>query len=102
MVSTGSNRVIRGGSWNNNPRNVRAANRNHNAPDNRDNNLGFRLVSTRHRPRARFTDLVSAHQACPAGRYPVPTIVGQRAYRPWRLVDPQGSKTVRGFFIFCS
>ncbi len=34
----------RGGSWNNNPRNVRSANRNRNAPDNSNNNLGFRLV----------------------------------------------------------
>lgn len=30
------------------------ANRNH--PGNRDHNLGFRLASTRQRPRARFTD----------------------------------------------
>ena len=36
----------RGGSWNNNPRNARVANRNRNTPDNRDNNLGLRLVST--------------------------------------------------------
>jgi len=37
-------RVNRGGSWNNNPRNVRAANRSRNTPDNRNNNLGFRLA----------------------------------------------------------
>lgn len=42
----GSNRVNRGGSWNNEPRNVRSANRNRNTPDNRNNNLGFRLLST--------------------------------------------------------
>ncbi len=37
--------VLRGGSWNNNPRNLRAANRNRrNRPDNRNNNLGFRVV----------------------------------------------------------
>lgn len=44
---SGSNdvsRVYRGGSWNNNARNVRCANRNHNRADNQDNNLGFRLV----------------------------------------------------------
>jgi len=44
---TGSNRVIRGGSWNNwnnNARNCRSANRNNNNPDNRNNNLGFRVV----------------------------------------------------------
>jgi len=41
----GSSRVRRGGSWNNNPRNVRCSNRNNN-PGNRNNNLGFRLLST--------------------------------------------------------
>jgi len=42
--SSGSNRVNRGGSWNNNAANTRAANRNRNNPDNRNNNLGFRLA----------------------------------------------------------
>ena len=37
-------RVVRGGSWNNNGRNVRSAIRNRNSPDNRNNNLGFRLA----------------------------------------------------------
>lgn len=41
---TGSNRVIRGGSWNSNARNVRAANRNANDPGNRNANLGFRVA----------------------------------------------------------
>ncbi len=45
-LHTGSNRVNRGGSWNNNADNVRAANRNNNTPGNRNNNLGFRLSST--------------------------------------------------------
>ncbi len=35
----------RGGSWNNNARNCRASNRNNNEPDNRNNNLGFRLAA---------------------------------------------------------
>ena len=39
-------RVLRGGSWNNNARNTRSANRNNNVPDNRNNNIGFRLAST--------------------------------------------------------
>ncbi|MCP5007363.1 MAG: SUMF1/EgtB/PvdO family nonheme iron enzyme [Planctomycetes bacterium] len=43
-VLTGSNRVIRGGSWNNNARNCRSSNRNNNDPSNDNNNLGFRLV----------------------------------------------------------
>jgi len=40
----GSNRVNRGGSWNNNASNCRIANRNNNSPDNSNNNIGFRLV----------------------------------------------------------
>lgn len=43
---SGSNRVNRGGSWNNNARNCRSANRNRNDPGNRNNNLGLRLAST--------------------------------------------------------
>jgi len=42
-----SNRVLRGGSWNNNANNARSANRNNNTPTNRNNNNGFRLASTR-------------------------------------------------------
>lgn len=46
-----SNRVCRGGSWNNNdPSRLRGANRNNNTPDNRNNNLGFRCASTRNLP----------------------------------------------------
>jgi len=37
-------RVLRGGSWNNNARNTRAANRNRNQPGNRNNNIGVRVV----------------------------------------------------------
>ena len=40
----GSNRVIRGGNWNNNASNCRSANRNNNNPTNRNNNNGFRIV----------------------------------------------------------
>jgi hypothetical protein len=40
----GTNRVIRGGAWNSNARNVRAAYRNPNHPSNRWNDLGFRLA----------------------------------------------------------
>jgi hypothetical protein len=40
-----SNRVIRGGSWNDHPRNCRPANRNRNTPENRNNNLGFRVAA---------------------------------------------------------
>jgi len=42
-----SNRMIRGGNWNNNARNCRSAYRNNNTPDNRNNNIGFRLAAAR-------------------------------------------------------
>lgn len=43
MQSIGSNRVNRGGSWNNDASNCRVANRNNWNPSNTNNNLGFRL-----------------------------------------------------------
>ncbi|MDZ4739442.1 MAG: hypothetical protein SGJ03_05995 [Alphaproteobacteria bacterium] len=39
-------RVLRGGSWNNNPWKVRSANRNRDTATNRNNNTGFRVAST--------------------------------------------------------
>ena len=54
---TGSNRVIRGGSWNDNARNVRAANRNWNDPADRNDNLGLRL--------ARAQERSAPDQTCP-------------------------------------
>ncbi len=41
---SGSNRVLRGGNWNNNANNCRVANRNNNSPGNSNNNNGFRCV----------------------------------------------------------
>ncbi|MEQ1744058.1 MAG: hypothetical protein ABMA02_01415 [Saprospiraceae bacterium] len=38
--------MLRGGSWNNKPANVRVANRNNNGPSNRNNNMGFRLAKS--------------------------------------------------------
>jgi hypothetical protein len=40
----GQNRVLRGGSWINDGRNLRSANRNANRPDNRNHNYGLRLA----------------------------------------------------------
>jgi formylglycine-generating enzyme required for sulfatase activity len=40
----GSDRVVRGGAWNNNADNCRMANRNNNRPNNANNNNGFRIV----------------------------------------------------------
>ncbi|MDZ4768730.1 MAG: SUMF1/EgtB/PvdO family nonheme iron enzyme [Chloroflexota bacterium] len=39
-----SGSVLRGGSWNNNQDNARASFRNRNNPNNRNNNIGFRVV----------------------------------------------------------
>ncbi|MBN1654521.1 MAG: SUMF1/EgtB/PvdO family nonheme iron enzyme [Deltaproteobacteria bacterium] len=47
------NRVNRGGSWNNDARNCRSANRNNWNPGNRNNNLGFRPASSPRRPEGR-------------------------------------------------
>lgn len=41
-------RVLRGASWNNNEsRNLLSSNRNNNHPDNRNDNIGFRVVLSR-------------------------------------------------------
>ncbi|MCB9436500.1 MAG: hypothetical protein H6673_05825 [Anaerolineales bacterium] len=40
--------MVRGGSWNNNQDNARAAVRNNNNPNNRNNNRGFRVVASAH------------------------------------------------------
>ncbi len=44
--SSGSDRVFRGGSWNGNPRYVRAADRSRGTPGGRSDGLGFRLART--------------------------------------------------------
>ena len=44
MAVYSSSRALRGGSWINNARNTRSANRNANERDNRNNNIGFRLA----------------------------------------------------------
>lgn len=36
--------MLRGGSWNNDVTNLRASNRNRNEPENRNNNIGFRVA----------------------------------------------------------
>ena len=40
----GDLRVLRGGSWNNNQHNARCSYRNRNNPNNRNDNIGFRVV----------------------------------------------------------
>lgn len=62
-ADSGSNRVKRGGSWNNTASNCRSAYRNNNDPSNRNNNIGFRLVSTM-RPKGQ----AGSHPPSPAPR----------------------------------
>jgi retron-type reverse transcriptase len=53
--------VVRGGSWNNNPQNLRSANRNRNTTDNRNNNLGFRVGRTLSAGAGAITVALGAH-----------------------------------------
>jgi len=48
---SGTNRVNRGGSWNNNANHCRVANRNNNNPTNSNNNIGFRIARSSDHPR---------------------------------------------------
>jgi hypothetical protein len=77
--------AVRGGSWNNKPRNVRAANRNRNTADNRNNNQGLRLAQDTRRVRAMPT-LVPARAAPFMECAGVPTGIhgsGSRASHGW-------------------
>ena len=53
FVPAGADRVLRGGSWINNGRWCRSANRNRNHPGNRNNNIGLRLARA-HQGRSAF------------------------------------------------
>jgi hypothetical protein len=57
--------VIRGGSWNNNAINCRSANRNNNNPDNRNNNIGFRVVLASAQPEDRMMLRLTRLPSCP-------------------------------------
>jgi hypothetical protein len=60
-------RVLRGGSWINNARNVRSAYRNHNEPGNRNDNNGFRLALARRGGGYRPLDQIPILSCRPAG-----------------------------------
>ena len=62
-ADSGSNRVKRGGSWNNTASKCRSGYRNDNGPSSRNNNIGFRLVSTM-RPKGQ----AGSHPPAPAPR----------------------------------
>lgn len=81
-------RVLRGGAWNNNSTNCRAAYRNNNNPDNRNNNYGVRLV----RAPAGPNPAVGTAGACAGESRPGPamaatpskhTVAGSGSVGPW-------------------
>ena len=75
----------RGGSWNNDASNTRAANRNNNDPGNRNNNIGFRLASPGNRSRSGLGQMPVHHDG--PVRALSPTIV------PEPVTGPSGPKT---------
>ena len=88
-MAAGTSRVQRGGSWNNDAGNCRAARRNDNAPANRNNDIGFRLALP-----ARPAVLSSGPQARRQSisvfgfrllKFPHLRIVGSRNEEPRRL-----------------
>ncbi len=87
--------LLRGGSWNNNPRNCRSAYRNHNQPDNANNNVGFRVVCLPQHPSPS-----EPREGIPAGALegsrPAPVISRPR---PLIRTAPQGAPPAHGFAI---
>ncbi|MES9881322.1 MAG: SUMF1/EgtB/PvdO family nonheme iron enzyme [Sedimenticola sp.] len=83
-LKKGDNRVLRGGSWNNNGRNLRSAYRNRNRPGNRNHTTGFRLARARSAPDGAFlTRVLSRPRGCyswqkPIGRRCVSRVSGCR------------------------
>jgi hypothetical protein len=65
-------RVLRGGSYNNEDRNLRCAIRNDNNPNNRNDNIGFRVVVRV----VSHASLWKAHGFCPWLRPEMPFIHG--------------------------
>ena len=69
--------LLRGGSWNNNPRNCRSAYRNHNKPDNVNDNIGFRVVCLPQHPSA-SEPLEGIPAGAQEGSRPAPVIARPR------------------------
>jgi len=87
--------LLRGGSWNNNPRNCRSAYRNHNQPGNANNNVSFRVVCLPQHP------LLSE----PLGGIPAGALEGTRPapeisrHRPLLRIAPRGAPVAHGCAI---
>ena len=87
--------LLRGGSWNNNPRNCRSAYRNHNEPDNANNNIGFRVVCLPQHP-SPSEPLEGIPAGAPEGSRPVP-VIHQLSW--WIRTAPEGAPVVHGLAI---
>jgi hypothetical protein len=87
--------LLRGGSWNNNPRNCRSAYRNHNQPDNANNNVGFRLVCLPQHP-SPSEPLEGIPTGAPEGSRPAPVISW---YRRLIRTAPGGAPYAHGSAI---
>ena len=87
-------RVLRGGAWNNNPDNLRSANRNNNTPDNRNNNIGLRCVVVSESARrclARGANLAR----CGVGNWPAPPVPRSHLNCPPRPRSNRGQDAAR-------
>ena len=87
--------LLRGGSWNNNPRNCRSATRNHNQPDNANNNVGFRVVCLPQHP-SLSEPLQGIAAGAPEGSRPAP-VIGQICLLI--RTAPEGAPPVHGLAI---
>ena len=87
--------LLRGGSWNNNPRNCRSANRNHNQPDNANNNVGFRVVCLPQHP-SPSEPLEGIPAGAPEGSRPAP-VIGRLC--PLIRTAPEGAPLAHGSAI---
>ena len=96
--------LLRGGSWNNNPRNCRSANRNHNQPDNANNNVGFRVVCLPQHPSS-TEPLEGIPAGDQEGSRPAPVIGAHgsagplRPGRPLIRTAPEGAPLAHGSAI---
>ncbi|MBA5861828.1 MAG: SUMF1/EgtB/PvdO family nonheme iron enzyme [Nitrospira sp. CR1.1] len=73
--------MIRGGSWNNEPINVRSANRNRNTPTNRNDNIGFRCAQDAH-PTVGVRIFMGKVRSAPLGVQTDPGLVRSTAGQP--------------------
>ena len=87
--------LLRGGSWNNNPRNCRSAYRNNNHPDNRNNNIGFRVCCLPQHP-STSEPLEVIPTGAQEGSRPAPAIGG---VVPLIRTAPKGAPAAHGLAI---